>query len=552
MTDLSQLSDEELMRAAGLTATSAEGINTMLPAPRPMNTQNDLGGVIPLPDKAAIDALMLKENGVAPQSDLSGLSDDELMKAAGIAPSVPIAEAAPQMPLGKQLLRPVARFGRSALAGLSAIGDAPRLITDTISAAEQTALGAVGLKDSGLYRALEKSRTRPYMRDETLAGIDAMTNNELQPQNRLENVIDFGTEMVAQTPLSAPSSALGLLTKPTNVKAPLKAGQELANMAKNEFNIPLTAAQVSNNSAAKTVARVSDALPLSGSTAFAEKQTKALTKAASNLIGSNADELTPSVMATRRKELGDVFDTVYSGVSPRLDMPFTERLQAVSLDAADLGLPDVSRSVQKYIDEILNAAKDGTIPAEKIAKIRTRLSKLSNSKSEAASYYGELSETLDDLLYRNLTPEKAEKLSKTREQYKYLKTLQRNVESTEGTINPKRLLSNVLSSPVYNNAAFNDSDKLLNLARISDRYIKPSMGSTAGDSIGTGGTVLGGAALGLPKTAAALGVNRLGQSLVNRNQKLVESLLRRKPVGATSKAAGSALSNLAIQNQGTQ
>lgn len=346
---------------------------------------------------------------------------------------------------------------------------------------------------------------------------------------------------------------------------------QLASIARDKFNIPVNAGQMSDSPAVRFAASVAGKAPFSGAGPARDLQQTAFNRAVSNTFGENAEKITPNVMASAKTRLGNEFDTVAANTTVKTDPKFYQDLHD-TLNDAQLTLPKAeAEPLFKQAQNIMQKIdpNTGVISGDTYQALTRKGTPLSNAMSSADPnvkfYASQLKEALDGAMQRSASPDMAKRLSVARTQYKAMKTVEDLAEkSTTGDISPASLLTPVRGS--YGNMAYGGGGDLADLARIGQRFLKepPSSGTaerlTAGDMFRRIG-MLGMGAVGanevapnlissLPENAiyaaaaipATLGVGRVASSALRSNW-LANNMINRS-LGRVAPAALNSPRNL--------
>lgn len=318
---------------------------------------------------------------------------------------------------------------------------------------------------------------------------------------------------------------------------------KLAQKAK-DLGIPLRVDQLAPTRARRTLQKISQDLPYSGTDSFDETQAKAFNKAVAKTIGEDATDFTPEVMGRAKKRLGAVFDDAYKNREIAVDEPFKQKfaeLDDIALGSID---DDSYNKGAKIIDKILKTADefDGVIPAQKAASIRSDLGlKIKNASGDTKRYLGQIQSALDDSLFEQLPSETAVGLKTARRQYKNLKTIEDlAAKSPDGDIPATQLITKVAHS--YDNLAYGGGGDLADLARIGKKFLPKAGGSDTQprttlfkNLLGSGAAAVGVNTVGVVPSAvgigATIGGNRAFQKGYNQSQKVVQAILDRAGKG---------------------
>lgn len=180
---------------------------------------------------------------------------------------------------------------------------------------------------------------------------------------------------------------------------------------------------------------------------FARGNTQSINRAASQTIGENADELTPSVFAAASDRLGKVFESVKKLPGQPI------RITANVGNAADDILRQQSKMIPQQQDaNLIKLAREakwaaqnkGRIDGETYQLLRSGLSEASfDASGTNRALYGKLLESVDDAAEESLKAsghgELASSLRTARAQYSNLKTLERGLVAEGGNVSPARL-----------------------------------------------------------------------------------------------------------------
>lgn len=266
---------------------------------------------------------------------------------------------------------------------------------------------------------------------------------------------------------------------------------DLGNKAE-QLGINIRPAQLSPSPFIKTADDQLSRLPYtgysdSGARVSTEAQQQQFTKALANTFGANADALTPDVMASAKKNIGDMFNGGLKGITISPTKDTADALGAVK-DQIDNVSPaladsDVTR-LNRTFDKINGLIKDG-MSADHYQQIRQKgglLSGLSEDANPTIAGIGrDLRETLDDAFQSQAPGPKAAQISKARQLYRNFKTVEPLADKAPlGNISPPLLLGQV-------NKTYQDLSKsgdIGDLGRIGQALLKtPPNSNTAERSI---------------------------------------------------------------------
>jgi hypothetical protein len=312
------------------------------------------------------------------------------------------------------------------------------------------------------------------------------------------------------------------------------------------MGIPIRFPQITSSPFVAKLSQMAGKLPGSGMDALHGEQQGAFNRAVSNTFGENVDKITPDVMASAKKRLGNEFDTVAKNSTIKFDSDLGNDIGSI-LHEAGSTLTDSENSilhkqVGNILDKVTGAGEIEGPTYQALTRKGAPLDRAMNSSDPNVRHYaGRVKEALDDALERHAPPDMVDRLKTARGQYKAMKTVEDLVEkSPTGDISPALLMNPVRQS--YGNMAYGGGGNLADLARIGQRFMRqpPDSGTPLGTAalnllLGAGGagvagystgydpiSMLKGAAL-LPATALAA---RGATTLLNRPA-AVNSLVQR-------------------------
>ena len=294
--------------------------------------------------------------------------------------------------------------------------------------------------------------------------------------------------------------------------------------------------QVAPTRARKTVQKISQEVPFSGVDANDALNLTVFNRNAAKSIGQDADNLGPETIKNFLSSASDKFDNtlkgeiipVTPGVVMRLDEILTDADLSMTGDLKDI----VAKNIQKFKDDsglgtVQGYTGGNTISGEKLSSFRSQLLKrIPKAPAESKQALGEIVDTLDSMIEKSLSPEKQEILTQARREWRNYKTLEPLLEkSTDGLIDPPRLLQRVASSP-YIKASRQSvgEDDLVDLARIGNELLTKPGGSDTFQKMALGGAsvaTLMNPVTGL-KALGGMAANRGYQSLYNQSPALVK------------------------------
>lgn len=302
---------------------------------------------------------------------------------------------------------------------------------------------------------------------------------------------------------------------------------KLANRAK-DFDIPLRADQITDSRVRNTIQKIGQELPFSGDEAFEAKQKSSWNKGVAGTLGEQ--DLTPESINNFIKRNSDDFNSVLAGKQVEINNDVFKNLEEAKLKKT----ADTKSAIDDYIKDIKNNTKNGFIDGNVLNALRSDFLKdLTQKTGDVKQGLGQILDTLDNVIDKNLSPEEAAKIAQARNQYRNFKTIEPLLEKvTDGEINPTLLLNRVAASK-YIKASRKSvgQDDLVDLARIGKEFLPKKAGSDTFQKgvYGAGTFGLGGSVFNpsiAPAVAASYGLSRAAQGL-NRNQKLIEKSIQK-------------------------
>lgn len=460
--------------------------------------------------------------------------------------------------------------GAEAVSNTAALGAGAKLLAPLLPAgsAPEIAARAIG-------------NTPPSVIAASAAGGAAENPIAEQVPERLQPIARVGANLAAGGLTSGVEAAAGNAAR----SAPDIGTAELADMARNTYNIPVRAGQITDNRLIRTADSVLKSVPFSGHGAVDDDAQLALNRAVSQTMGEDSNKITPEVMNAARTRIGGVMNDIGARTNLALDQPALDRLTDISDRAglAESGLDErQTNQVRAHVDKILDiAGQNGGIVPGDVYQNMTRqgetLHSLQNSNSPTAANLGnEIRRTLDGMLDRSVAPEDADALRQARGQWKAMRTIEPltlradvvgGASPATGDIIPSQLRGAVNKS--YGRAAFAEPGQLplndlanigqrfmkeLNSSQTSERGIVQKMIHGAGEGIIGGMGALGGERMMehgvgpmtlLAAPLATVGVAR-GLSSVLRSDMLANRLIRNGMAQTPAQSALGAAGNASI------
>lgn len=257
----------------------------------------------------------------------------------------------------------------------------------------------------------------------------------------------------------------------------------LADMAMNEYGIPLGRGQLSTSPAMRFLDSVTSRFPFAGGGAAREGRQAAFNRAVAETFGENADRITPAVMSAARARIGQAFDDVAQQVPTihgdhQLLVDFTNLIQ----DARQTMTADEWAPLENQIRNISQKFQGSDLDTATYQSLTRRGAPLDRAMQSGNPnmrfYAGQLREALDGALERSAPPAVVESLRTARGQWRSMRTIEDLAEKAPtGDISPALLMGAVRGST--SNMAYGGGGDLADLARIGQQFLKeaPSSGT---------------------------------------------------------------------------
>lgn len=280
----------------------------------------------------------------------------------------------------------------------------------------------------------------------------------------------------------------------------------LAQAARDKYNIPLTAPQLSDNSAVKIMSDQSSKLLGAGGGDLDDAQRAAYNTAVARTFGEPvAGKITPTAMTSAAARIGQTLDDIASRTTVNADPKFVQDLAQIETDAgqAPLGSGGLS-AIKNQLDNVLTAAANGNGSMsgdvyQQLTKSGAPLDRAMNAGDPNVQFYaGRIHDALEDAFQRSASPEDQDALATAREQWRNMKTVEPlAAESTDGNISPAKLMARVLTSSrrfdgSTSGVAYTGGGDLGELARIGQRFMKAPPQSGTADRALVNGLMFGG------------------------------------------------------------
>lgn len=209
--------------------------------------------------------------------------------------------------------------------------------------------------------------------------------------------------------------------------------------------VPLDLAQRTGSKPLRIINSVLDNLPLTSGREEAKReiQAQAFNRAVLAKTGTAADSATPDVINGAFNRIGSNFNNIYGRNAVKLDEPLVQDMSA-ALQGADFAEP-----LTRKFDKIFGQGPD--IPGQKYQDIRTQLRNLQGSADpEVRRGAKEMKAALDEAAARSISPNDAELLAQTRQEYANLKPVAESMKATSGlsgNVPPLQLRAAVANQP---------------------------------------------------------------------------------------------------------
>lgn len=309
-----------------------------------------------------------------------------------------------------------------------------------------------------------------------------------------------------------------------------KSAATLADRAKN-FGIDLRLDQVAPSRVRNTVQKVSQEVPFSGVQDFEKKQIGQWNKAlAQTSIGK--ESFAPENIKGFLKEISQKYDDILKGEKLNINADDIGKLDQIYEDADLTMTGELRNIVGKNIAKFKEDVGSGVVDGEKLASFRSSLIKrIPTVQGEVKTYLGDLVNVIDDVTDRSISAKKIQELKDVRRQWRNFRTVEPLAEkATDGLINPTALMQRVASSPyIKASRASVGEDDIVDLARIGKEFLEKKGGS---DTFQKGALTLGaGYSLANPSTAAlplvGIATNRAFQKLYNESPALLNYAVKK-------------------------
>jgi hypothetical protein len=230
----------------------------------------------------------------------------------------------------------------------------------------------------------------------------------------------------------------------------------LAQAARDKYNIPITAQDLSSNTLYRIAGDQAGRLPFSGAKAAADVKQSAWQGAIAKEMGENATAFTPEVMDRARTRIGQKFDNVAKNTT--IDAASTDALLNVDLPKIEADMHQTLPAnemapIKAQLDNILSVASkgNGTISGDSYQALTRKGAPLDRAESSndpnVRFVAGQIRDALDDAFVRSASPADQAALVQAKYQYRVMRTVQDLAAgSRDGSITPDGFMQKVLTA----------------------------------------------------------------------------------------------------------
>ena len=302
--------------------------------------------------------------------------------------------------------------------------------------------------------------------------------------------VGAGAGIGAVTPLAlrvagAAGSKVGSMFRPAQTN------NALADLAVNQYGIPLGAADITSNPMTKAIRSVLNDAPITG--AIGAKQREAVqggfNAAVGGQFGAPVAKLTPQVMDQAKARMGAEFDRIWGGNILQVDNTFMQKV--IDMQKAAGKLPaNEGGSLSRELDDILNKIQQDqagnlVIPGDVANKFQSYLRRRAEGSAGLRNELTDLRKTIIGAFNNSVSPADAAALTANRAQYKAFKTVEPLLNSAEagvagrasGDVPAGLLPGAVLKS--YGNAA---GTGMGDLSQIGSQFVADRVARTGGSA----------------------------------------------------------------------
>ena len=303
----------------------------------------------------------------------------------------------------------------------------------------------------------------------------------------------------------------------------------LAQLGRDTYELPITAAQMSGNRIVKTADSVLKSIPFSGHANLDHEMQTAVNSAVARTFGEDASKITPAIMGQARARIGGVLQDIESRNPVTFDNQTVQDLANIESNARSSLTDPEYGVIHRQLEGVMTNLQPGdqitgTTYGNLIHK-GSPLDAAANSKNpNVSNYAGDIKDALRASLQRSLTGDDAVAYQQARTQWKNMKTIEPLTQSADvvggaspstGDINPTLLRAVVNRS--YKDVPYRAPGEipLNDIADIAQRFLKETPTSHTAERgwilhllTGMGGAAIEGG--GVPWRTMAAGAAGIG------------------------------------------
>ena len=274
---------------------------------------------------------------------------------------------------------------------------------------------------------------------------------------------------------------------------PPAANSALASKAINEYQIPLSVADVSGSALVRGARSALDDVPVIGNLGQAQRAAvqSAFNREVGKTFGESADSLTPDVLDAARKRMGAEFDRIWGRNALQFDADLFRQIQTLQANATKLPQGEQAR-LSGWLDDFVSKMlpdQSGNLymPGEVANRFQSTL------RREAEKASGFLKDDLTSLrqgvisaFNRSISPSDAAALTKNRVQYKAYKTVEGLLQGAEAGVAgrnagdvPAALLPQAVRKSYGNSISGSPFE---DLSQIGSQYVADRVARTGGSA----------------------------------------------------------------------
>lgn len=550
MADLSQYSDEELARIAGVT----------LPGSKPQDlsgmSDEDLMAIARPKLQAPDGGNLFQRIGQDVSKRNAQANIYQNREASG--QTNPLQEILPLAGQGFGLMGDIGgevmKSGYRSLKDLApqTIGGLENAAGSALSSLSNTDIGqaAIGAGQQGLKAYGQFAEQHPVLSSNiegglnTLAGalpIDGVPAALAIPALGAK-IASAGTKVAAKTVGKVGQGAINnLVAKPAINSLMSGVDDETKALAKKaaDMGIRLRVDQVADSDPLSMFQKVSQEVPYSGVRQFEKAQNTDINSAIGKAVGVDTKTWNPQKLDTAFKDIGQEFNKFFSGKNFVFDQSRMDSIGKIAEEAERLSGSDTHKIVRNIVNDFVKeVGPNGEIAGEKLNELRSSLGEFLRSNKDQAGEAAEkyVQQLLDNVLdvVTSGDPDAKDIFTNLKYRYKNLLTITPLVaKSTRGNLNGQLLegaVKRIWGEDAY---ARGKAGELGDIAKISKTFLVKQRGSDtlpkagwAGGILGAGGALLNPGVAGAAIAPTGLGVitNRVYQNAIS-NPGVVKSFL---------------------------